>query len=493
MAETQISRIQIRRGLQEDLPELASAEMAWSIDQRRLFIGNGSLEEGAPVEGMTEILTEFTDIVSVLENYSFKGLEAGYNAQAEDLAPIQRSLQNKLDDFVNVRDLGVTGDGITNDVAAINKIFTRIYKETLTVTNPIVRRTIYFPAGIYVLSQDFVRLLPWLSIRGDGKDKTIIKQTDASQPCVVRTADHLHQIDTNMIGTGSTLPKNMDIRDVTFWNATSNDVLILDSTQNSEFTGVGFVGSNKSNGKSLVKVRSIAQETTHVNFRRCDFVNCGTAFDANDISSSIIVDNGWFSVLNTGFKLGATSSSASAAPRRYRIENSKFDQIDDRAIYVYPNSSAVVSAYNVYRDVGNTNNVPVIDYWSDENYSIADSFDRAYSDSRLQIDWHRKRVGILNTNYNTAQTVVILDSQTTAYNSNVALIDAGSFSYTLERNGNTRSGTGTFVSSGTSINFDEEYTEFIDLGIEFSANAGNLYYTSTSTGFDANLTITIKK
>jgi|LakMenEpi03Aug12_release.lakeMendotaPanAssembly.Ray.scaffolds.fasta_scaffold500411_1 hypothetical protein len=57
MAVTQISKIQIRRGLQENLPQLSSAEMGWSIDEQRLFIGNGTLAEGAPVTGMTEILT----------------------------------------------------------------------------------------------------------------------------------------------------------------------------------------------------------------------------------------------------------------------------------------------------------------------------------------------------------------------------------------------------------------------------------------------------
>jgi hypothetical protein len=57
MAVTQISKIQIRRGLQENLPQLSSAEMGWSVDEQRLFIGNGTLAEGAPVTGVTEVLT----------------------------------------------------------------------------------------------------------------------------------------------------------------------------------------------------------------------------------------------------------------------------------------------------------------------------------------------------------------------------------------------------------------------------------------------------
>jgi hypothetical protein len=49
-------RITARKGLQVDLPQpLAGAELGWAVDERRLFIGNGPLEDGAPVVGNTEI------------------------------------------------------------------------------------------------------------------------------------------------------------------------------------------------------------------------------------------------------------------------------------------------------------------------------------------------------------------------------------------------------------------------------------------------------
>jgi O-acetylhomoserine/O-acetylserine sulfhydrylase-like pyridoxal-dependent enzyme len=60
MAVIQISRIQHRRGLQADLPNLASAELGWSVDTRQLYIGNGTTEEGAPSLGKTEILTQYS-------------------------------------------------------------------------------------------------------------------------------------------------------------------------------------------------------------------------------------------------------------------------------------------------------------------------------------------------------------------------------------------------------------------------------------------------
>ena len=70
MAIVQISRITQRKGLQENLPQLAGAEFGWSIDQRRLFIGNGTIEEGAPEIGNTEILTEYSDLSTLLKPYT---------------------------------------------------------------------------------------------------------------------------------------------------------------------------------------------------------------------------------------------------------------------------------------------------------------------------------------------------------------------------------------------------------------------------------------
>ena len=55
MAIVQISRITHRQGLAENLPQLAGGELGWSIDERKLYIGNGTLTDGAPVIGNTEV------------------------------------------------------------------------------------------------------------------------------------------------------------------------------------------------------------------------------------------------------------------------------------------------------------------------------------------------------------------------------------------------------------------------------------------------------
>ena len=52
-----IYKIKHRRGTSENLPQLGSAELGWSVDTQELYIGNGTLAEGAPEVGNTRILT----------------------------------------------------------------------------------------------------------------------------------------------------------------------------------------------------------------------------------------------------------------------------------------------------------------------------------------------------------------------------------------------------------------------------------------------------
>lgn len=91
MAVTQISKIQIRRGLQENLPQLSSAEMGWSIDEQRLFIGNGTLAEGAPYTGTTEILTTqsmYSELVLI------ESLESNVGNMTANITSIQSNVAN---------------------------------------------------------------------------------------------------------------------------------------------------------------------------------------------------------------------------------------------------------------------------------------------------------------------------------------------------------------------------------------------------------------
>jgi len=81
MSIVQISRIQHRSGLYENLPQLSKAELGYSVDTRQLFVGNGLVTDGAPESGNTEILTEYSDILNLANLYNYKNSDAGYNPQ----------------------------------------------------------------------------------------------------------------------------------------------------------------------------------------------------------------------------------------------------------------------------------------------------------------------------------------------------------------------------------------------------------------------------
>ena len=144
MAIQQVSRITVRKGLAEDLPQpLAGAELGWATDQRRLYIGNGALADGAPVVGNTEILTEFSDLFEYASAYVYQGAAAGYVVQtgATSGSPVSQSLQSRLDSYAIVTDFGATGDGLTDDTAAINRALFQLY---CVQNNPAMRRSLFF-------------------------------------------------------------------------------------------------------------------------------------------------------------------------------------------------------------------------------------------------------------------------------------------------------------------------------------------------------------
>lgn len=74
MAVVSLSKIQIRRGRKlggTGLPQLASGELAWAIDTRELYIGNGAVAEGAPAVGNTKILTEHDILTGINDQLTY--------------------------------------------------------------------------------------------------------------------------------------------------------------------------------------------------------------------------------------------------------------------------------------------------------------------------------------------------------------------------------------------------------------------------------------
>ena len=445
MAILQISRITQRKGLAQDLPEpLAGAELGWAVDTRQLFIGNGELTEGAPVVGNTEILTEFSDILEFTTAYTYKGAAAGYDVQtgATSGSPVSQSLQSRLDSYAVVTDFGATGDGVTDDTAAINRALFQLYCRQL---NTQVRRSLFFPAGTYLIT-DTILIPSFAQLYGEGPNSSIIKfsvttwsnaipydtgvlvyypagsggsyyfRSVAAVPVgtaisntsywdpvpeglpeyVVRTTDNLQQ--TGGVSSGATYaPQSIEVTNMCFQtlNADSDssqthNILLVEAATQVAFTNVTFQGpfttatdiNTVSDARiSCVKFSSPGQYLCNqINFDNCRFSGTTYGFDADVVIQGATISNSYFDAMYRGIILDTS-------PTGVRMVHNTFDNIYTQGIQIV-GATLNVSAYNIFYDVGNhyttspvTAATPVISIDTDNNVSMGDMFQRTTAQS----------------------------------------------------------------------------------------------------------------
>lgn len=182
MAVIQISRIQNRRGLLNELPNaLAEGEIGMTLDTGELFIG---AENFPPIANRStfpyqniQLLTEFS-LASLAErslSYTYRYQDPDHplfpgsgSFRATSSYTVERLLQERLDEVVSVKAYGATGNGTTDDTVAIRNACADLY-------NPLTGkfRTLYFPAGTYLVTSP-IYLYPRSNWVGDGIDKSII-------------------------------------------------------------------------------------------------------------------------------------------------------------------------------------------------------------------------------------------------------------------------------------------------------------------------------
>ncbi len=444
MAILQISRITQRKGLAQDLPEpLAGAELGWAIDERKLYIGNGELAEGAPVVGNTEVLTEFSDLLSYVTAYTYQGDAAGYTVQtgATSGNPITQSIQSRLDSYAVVTDFGATGDGVTDDTAAINRALYQIYCRQ---TNIQIRRSLFFPAGTYLVTGTIL-VPPFAQLYGEGSDSSIIsfqvnnwvtltpyasgvmvyytvngnyyrsKSTvpaeDPASPgspiaptnstyweeqdlpeYVIQTADSLQQTGAS-IGTNGALPPqniemiNMAVKTANQGNGTTvlHNVCLVDRTSQASFEQVNFQGPfTTADGNTELDAlacvhfnSSPSLPCVQINFNGCKFSGATYGIMTDNVIKGCTISGGYFDTLFQGVMLDTN-------PTGVRIVENIFDNIYNEAI-VITGATLNASAYNIFYDVGNIFlgivTTPVIDIDADNNISVGDLFERTTADS----------------------------------------------------------------------------------------------------------------
>ena len=96
MAVIEVAKLQVRSGLQENLPALDTGEFGWCVDTQRLFIGKGTLAEGAPETGVTEILTEYSNGLLLIKVTQIEANVANLTANVTTLQSNVAALQNAI-------------------------------------------------------------------------------------------------------------------------------------------------------------------------------------------------------------------------------------------------------------------------------------------------------------------------------------------------------------------------------------------------------------
>ena len=471
MAIVQISRITARKGLQEDLPQpLAGAELGWAVDDRRLFIGNGALEEGAPVVGNTEILTEFSDILSFAGQYTYKGEAAGYTVQtgATPSSPVSQSIQSRLDSYAVVTDFGAVGDGVTDDTAAINRA---LYQLFCVQNNPAIRRSLFFPAGNYIVT-DTIKIPPYARLYGEGTNSSIINfsvqnwaantayaestlvyyvptttyyRSIAPVPAtgitisnalywaaeslpsyVVQTADSLQQTGVNIATNGATPPKSIEMSNMAIVTDQIHDGLLVENAQQCSFSNMSFEGplTTADLTTSIDDTVAVDWSSTpslpckQINFDNCKFSGFTYSMNTEQQIEGSVVSNGQFDTLYQGAVLGGASPS-NGGPTGVKFIGNVFDNIYEEGIYIN-GVSLNASGYNIFYDVGNHFNgatspaSAVITIDAINNISVGDMFQRTAAFSGTY-----PRIKIFNSATQTVPASIGIDS--------AAQIQMGSF------------------------------------------------------------------
>lgn len=396
MAIVQVSRITHRKGLSENLPQLAGAELGWVIDDRKLYIGNGTLAEGAPAVGNTEILTQYSDILNITDTYTYKGAEAGYTVTTgPDGTNITRTLQEKLDDQASIRDFGAIGDGIVDDTEAINRA---LYQLFCREVNTEIRRSVFFPAGTYRITSPIL-IPPYAKLVGEGANSTIIKLDVSSDSTygsyVARTCDNEQQIDVSIGNNGAVTPTMMEIYGMTFQASEEADVFLVEDTVQMLFDSVNFVGpltnsdlNTAADDISCLRFGSTASLVTkQITFNSCLFSGTTYGIRTDENISGITVSNSRFDTLYQGVNIG-TGTPVLGGPQGVRLVHNLFDNIYNSGL-VIGDIKYNVSASNLFLDVANSfqgvgqPSAEVISINGTNNVSVGDLFERTDVDDAI--------------------------------------------------------------------------------------------------------------
>jgi hypothetical protein len=518
MPIVQISRIQHRRGKKTDLPQLAAGELGWSIDEQKLYIGNGTVADGAPAVGNTEIMTAGSSSFTTSLSHTYKGyLGDSTPIVTGATGDVSRTVQKRLDDYVSVKDFGAVGDDSTADVVAIQRAIDELYSDT-DQNDARARRILFFPAGTYKINASLT-IPPFAHLVGEGPDKTIIKNS-ASAPALV-TEDDDGQVYGNIGDSGATTPTQIQISNMTIRTTVAYGGLSVDNAtkvfiNNVKFQGT-FVsgGTDASNSKGVTVRSTTALPCAYIVFDQCQFTGFARLVDISYDATNVRFTNCDFSTAYYGALLGAemdgSTNGLTKGPRDIQFSGSSWSTIGQQAIWVKPAAGAdagtgarnVISYGNWYAEsvannfdgVQSITEVPVIQFDNDECTSTLDFFERTsqrntdFGDSTDPSNTPPEVQGI-GLHKKAVKQITLADNTSSATDTGIYLpgfTDKGvRITYKMNRGAKYRTGVFTISSAGELCTFNDDFEETSDVGTTLSA------ITSDGDSTAGNDTIRVK-
>jgi hypothetical protein len=392
MAIVSISRIQHRRGRKLEgagMPQLASGELGWAIDTQELYIGNGSVSEGAPTVGNTRVLTEHDNILDFAVNYSFRDGAI----QTGDLfsTPVYRTLQERLDERVTLAEFGATGDG-SDQTLSLQRALDQLYLNPTTKSEASSRIVLYIPAGEYLLT-DTIYVPPFTTIIGAGKGKTVlISETDTVFKTVNGDSDP-GDYANDFTSTIFNQPRDIIITGLTIQSSSTQPAIVLSSCVDSLFQDISLVGSWESgddNAEQIgIRLDGISTPISSNNnrFINVDIYGFNYAIRSDYDTYYNIFSNSTFKNCRYGIVFGEFATGGVGqqnGPSYNTIQTCLFDQIDQNAIWVEMGDYNTSKA-NKFLNVGNDGGSPAtavastIKFTTHTNVSEGDFFARSMS------------------------------------------------------------------------------------------------------------------
>lgn len=389
----------MRRGQKNQgsgLPQLASGELGWAIDTRELYIGNGSVSEGAPAVGNTQILTENSDIFNLADQYGYRANDSFIQTGATSTTPIQRTLQDRLDDIVSVKAFGATGESSQTATVLIQRAIDQLFLNSATKGSVSSRVVLYFEPGEYVID-DTLYIPPNATLVGAGIDKTIIRQTaDAAIVQTVNESSTPGSPANDSTSTTDNQAQNIRIENLTFETTQSNKGVVLQSCKDSLFRNIKIKGAwglsdSITTTNVALEMNSLSGivSTDNNTLENCEF----TGFSYAVISNWDISKNSWhgcmFDTLGFGLVFGENIAAPGSAGQtngamNNTVNHSIFTDIERNGIWIevgYFNESVNNKFIDVGNDGGTEGNATysVIKYTTEGNDSTNDYFSRTAS------------------------------------------------------------------------------------------------------------------